>query len=101
MFSPVPSQLSHFFCTEYKTLKVGQAQLFLYLAAMRNTSKLKVLLLKFTVSFDMDDDGLFTLLLTDKANNNMQQFEAESYSQVLAKAYSYLLREMKKPKGSI
>ena len=62
---------------------------------MRNTTKLKTLLLKYTVSFDMDDDGLFTLLLTDKATNDMQQFEGESYSKVLAKAYSFLLKHLK------
>ena len=62
---------------------------------MRNTTKLKTLLIKYTVSFNMDDDGLFVLLLTDKNTNNMQQFEAESYSKVLAKAYSWLLKKLK------
>jgi hypothetical protein len=64
---------------------------------MRNTTKLKTLLLKYTLSFDMDDDGNFKLILSDKTNGNMQQFEAESYGRVLAKAYSYLLRDLKKP----
>jgi hypothetical protein len=63
---------------------------------MRNTTKLKVLLLKYTVSFDMDDDERFTLLLTDKATNDMHQFEGESYGKVLARAYSFLLKELKK-----
>jgi hypothetical protein len=63
---------------------------------MRNTTKLKTLLLKYTVSFDMDDDENFTLILTDKTNGNMQQFEGESYGRALAKAYSYLLRILKK-----
>ncbi len=62
---------------------------------MRNTTKLKVLLLKYTVSLDLDDDGCFVLLLTDKSNNDMKQFEGKSYSQVLAFAYSFLLRELK------
>lgn len=62
---------------------------------MRNTTKLKLLLQKYTVSLDMDDDGRFLLTLTDKFNNDMHQFEAESYSRVLAKAYSFLLRELK------
>jgi hypothetical protein len=64
---------------------------------MRNTTKLKVLLQKYTVSFDMNDDETFVLMLTDKTNNDAQQFEAESYSLVVAKAYSYLLRTLKKP----
>lgn len=62
---------------------------------MRNTTKLKTLLLKYTVSFDMDADGLFTLLLTDKGTNDMHQFEGESYAKVLAKAYSFLLKSLK------
>ncbi len=64
---------------------------------MRNTTKLKTLLQKYTVSLDMNEDESFILILTDKSNNNMQQFEGESYSKVIAKAYSYLLRELKKP----
>lgn len=63
---------------------------------MRNTTKLKLLLQKYTVSLDMGEDGGFILILTDKSNNDMQQFEGESYSKVIAKAYSFLLRELKK-----
>ena len=62
---------------------------------MRNTTKLKILLQKYTVSFDMNDDGTFVLLLTDKSNNEMHEFEGASYSAVVAKAYSYLLRTLK------
>ena len=63
---------------------------------MRNTTKLKTLLLKYTVSFDMGDDEIFKLMLTDKQNNNSQLFEGKSYSIVVSKAYSHLLRELKK-----
>jgi hypothetical protein len=62
---------------------------------VRNTTKLKILLQKYTVSFDMNDDETFVLLLTDKSNNEMQEFEGASYSVVVAKAYSYLLRTLK------
>jgi hypothetical protein len=62
---------------------------------MRNSTKLKILLQKYTVSLDLDSDDLFILLLTEKGNNNMQQFEGKSYSAVLAKAYSYLLKSLK------
>ncbi|MBL0308913.1 MAG: hypothetical protein IPP77_04320 [Bacteroidetes bacterium] len=64
--------------------------------SMRNTTKLKTLLIKYTVSLDMDDDGGWVLLLTDKGNNEMKQFEGESYSRVLSLAYSFLLRDLKK-----
>ena len=63
---------------------------------MRNSTKLKTLLMKFTVSLDMGDDEVFKLMLTDKQNNQSQLFEGKSYSVVLGKAYSYLLRELKK-----
>jgi hypothetical protein len=62
---------------------------------MRNTTKLKVLLMKYTVSLDMNEDDSWLLLLTDKATNDMKQFEGPSYSKVLAMAYSYLLKELK------
>jgi len=71
---------------------------FLFFAAlttMRNTTKLKILLQKYTVSLDMNEDESFVLVLADKTSNNMQQFEGESYSRVLAMAYSYLLRTLK------
>jgi hypothetical protein len=62
---------------------------------MRNSSKLKTLLIKYTISLDMGDDEIFKLMLTDKHNNNAQLFEGKSYSIVLAKAYSYLLQQLK------
>jgi len=43
----------------------------------------------------MNDDESFVLLLTDKSNNEMHEFEGPSYSVVVAKAYSYLLRILK------
>lgn len=62
---------------------------------MRNTTKLKALLLKYTVTFNMSDDEVFTMLITDKQNNKAQLFEGESYSIVVAKAYSYMLKDLK------
>lgn len=62
---------------------------------MRNSTKLKTLLIKYTVSLDMDDDGRWVLLLTDKSNNNMKEFEGESYGKVLTAAYSFLKQELK------
>lgn len=63
---------------------------------MRNATKLKTLLMKYTVSLDMSDDEVFRLMLTDKQNNNGQLFEGKSYSVVLGKAYSYLLQQVKR-----
>jgi hypothetical protein len=63
---------------------------------MRNTTKLKAILLKYSVCLDMSDDGLFTMNLVDKMHpDKMQTIEGKSYSYVLTKAYSYLQAELK------
>ena len=64
---------------------------------MRNSTKLKTLLLKYTILLDITNDGLFKLLLTDKQTHKTELFEGESYGKVLARAYSYLLKELKTP----
>ncbi len=67
---------------------------------MRNSTKLKTLLLKYTILLDITNDGLFKLLLTDKQTHKTELFEGESYGKVLTKAYSYLLKELKAPFNS-
>ena len=62
---------------------------------MRNSTKLKTLLIKYTVSLDLDDDEAFVLLLIDKSNNETKQFHGKSYSSVLPMAYSFMLRALK------
>jgi hypothetical protein len=62
---------------------------------MRNSTKLKTLLIKYTVSLDLDDDEAFVLLLIDKSNNETKQFHGKSYSSVLSMAYSFMLRALK------
>jgi hypothetical protein len=63
---------------------------------MRNTTKLKHVLLKYTAEFNMNDDGVFTLTLIDKFNpSTIYQFEGKSYAIVLSKSYSHLLKELK------
>lgn len=64
---------------------------------MRNSTKLKTLLLKYTILLDITDDGMFKLILTDKQSDKTELFEGESYGKVLAKAYSHLLKELKAP----
>jgi hypothetical protein len=64
---------------------------------MRNNTKLKTLLLKYTILLDITDDGQFKLILTDKQTRKTELFEAESYAKVLSKAYSHLLKELKIP----
>lgn len=64
---------------------------------MRNTTKLKILLQKYTVTLNRDEDEIFKLKLTDKNRGTQKELEAPSYSAVLAKAYSYLLKVLKNP----
>jgi len=64
---------------------------------MRNTTKLKILLQKYRITLDMDVDEQFTMLLTDKDTGKTYKVEGKSYSIVIAKAYSHLLRVLKKP----
>jgi hypothetical protein len=64
---------------------------------MRNTTKLKILLQKYTVTLNLDVDEVFHLRLTDKDKGTVKDIEGASYSIVLTKAYSYLLKVLKKP----
>lgn len=64
---------------------------------MRNATKLKLLLQKYTVTLNRNEDEIFKLRLTDKDRGSQQEFEGASYSIVLAKAYSYLLKVLKNP----
>jgi hypothetical protein len=62
---------------------------------MRNSTKLKILLMKYSMTLNMGDDEIFKLILTDKQNNKSHLIEGKSYSLVLGKAYSYLLKSIK------
>jgi hypothetical protein len=62
---------------------------------MRNSTKLKNILLKYSLALDMDDGELFRLTLVDKASNEMASFEGKSYGDVLKLAYSFMLKEIK------
>jgi hypothetical protein len=63
---------------------------------MRNTTKLKAVLMKYSIFIQMDDDGLMTMTLVDKISLKEGSFEASNYSSLISKAYSHLLRELKK-----
>ena len=62
---------------------------------MRNSTKLKTLLMKYSITLDLSDDETFRLMLTDKQTNEGQLFEGKSYSYVLSKAFSHLLKQIK------
>jgi hypothetical protein len=63
---------------------------------MRNTTKLKHLLIKYTATFNLEDEGLFQLIIHDKFKSNKNAiFEGASYASVLDKAYRYMMKEIK------
>lgn len=63
---------------------------------MRNTTKLKAILTKFTVTLDLTTDGELTLILMDKETlDEGTDIYGKSYSEVIRKAYSYYKRRLK------
>jgi hypothetical protein len=62
---------------------------------MRNTTKLKQILLKYDLDLSMDEDSLLKLTLVDKNTGTLTRFEHSSYSQLLGKCYSHFLKELK------
>jgi hypothetical protein len=62
---------------------------------MRNTTKLKQILLKYDLALSMEEEGLLKLTLVDKNSGNFSIFEHPSYSQLISKAYSFFLKELK------
>jgi hypothetical protein len=68
---------------------------------MRNTTKLKQILLKYDLALSMEEENLLKLTLVDKITGSLASFEHSSYSQLLNKCYSHFLKELKeslKPK---
>ena len=63
---------------------------------MRNSTKLKTLLIKYSLTIERNEDGIFKIVLTDKQDSSSHLFEGESYGSALSKAYSHLLKEVKK-----
>jgi hypothetical protein len=63
---------------------------------MRNTTKLKQILLKYDVDLSMDEENQMKLTLVDKSTGSFVFFEHSSYSQLLSKSYSYFVKELKR-----
>jgi len=67
-----------------------------YLRPMRNATKLKLVLSRYDCLFSINDAGIFRITMFDKADNSEFLLEGESYTEVLRKAYSRMLKQ--KPK---
>ncbi|MBI1222428.1 MAG: hypothetical protein GC180_07485 [Bacteroidetes bacterium] len=62
---------------------------------MRSTTKLKLILLRYTVTLDINDEEQMILMLTDKVHGGHQTFSGQTYSVLVGKAYSWMMRELK------
>ncbi|MDH7461855.1 hypothetical protein QEG73_11225 [Chitinophagaceae bacterium 26-R-25] len=62
---------------------------------MRNTTKLKQVLLKYDIDLSMDDDELMRMTLVDKTTGALKTFENSSYSWLINKAFSFFKKELK------
>jgi len=62
---------------------------------MRNTTKLKQILLKYDLALSMEEESFLKMTLVDKTTGKMESFEHASYSQLISKGYSYLMKALK------
>ena len=67
---------------------------------MRNTTKLKQILLKYNLDLTLEEEDLMKMTLVDKTSGRMQSFEHASYSKLISKAYSFMLKELRKELSS-
>jgi hypothetical protein len=62
---------------------------------MRNTTKLKQILLKYDLALSLAEENLLRLTLIDKLTGKIQDFDHSSYSHLISKGYGYLLKSLK------
>jgi hypothetical protein len=63
---------------------------------MRNTTKLKQILLKYDLALTLAEESLLKITLFDKLTGNPVSFEHSSYSHLISQCYSHFLKELKK-----
>ena len=62
---------------------------------MKNTTKLKLILLKYSVSFDMDEDENLLVTLTDKRHGEKETFVHKNYTAVMRQAFVYMNKQIR------
>jgi len=62
---------------------------------MKNTTKLKLILQLYTVTFDMDEDENLQMTLTDKRNGEKQTFIHSNYTAVMRMAFVYMNKQIR------
>ncbi len=73
----------------------GSGKTMIFKQSMRNTTKLKQILLKYDVALSLEDEVLLKIALVDKITGKVFDFEHRSYSQLIGKCYSYFLKSLK------
>jgi hypothetical protein len=63
---------------------------------MRNTTKIKHLLVLYYLDLSMDDDGLMHLTITNKTTGQQKDFESTKYAIVIDRAFRYMCKETSK-----
>jgi len=64
---------------------------------MKNTTKLKLILLKYSVTFDMDEDENLLMTITDKRHGEKETFVHKNYTAVVRKAFVYMNKQIRNP----
>ena len=67
---------------------------------MRNTTKIKHLLVLYYLDLSMDDDGLMHLTITNKTSGEQEKFESTKYATVIDRAFRYMSKETRKSNNS-
>ncbi|MDX5321144.1 MAG: hypothetical protein LPK45_08540 [Bacteroidota bacterium] len=62
---------------------------------MRAGTKLKLLLLRYSVLIDMNEEEQMIITLKDRVFGEEAQFVGKTYSVLIGKAYSHMLRILK------
>ena len=65
---------------------------------MKNTTKLKLILQVYIVSFEMDEDERLQLTLTNKKNGEKQSFVHKNYTALMRQAFVFMNKQTKSPK---
>jgi len=61
---------------------------------MRNTTKLKQILLKYDIALSLEEETLLKISLVDKDTGKFSHFQHSSYSQLLSKCYAHFRKEI-------
>jgi hypothetical protein len=63
---------------------------------MKNTTKLKLILQIYIVSFEMDEEENLLMTLTDKRHGEKETFVHKNYTAVMRQAFVYMNKQMRK-----